>query len=41
MVDNSGDRAALRPQIDRVWEWLIALPQLPDDFDYTARATIS
>ncbi|MEI2706428.1 MAG: dephospho-CoA kinase [Ilumatobacteraceae bacterium] len=41
VVDNSGDRAALRPQIDRVWEWLIALPQLPDDFDYTARATIS
>ena len=41
VVDNSGDRAALGPQIERVWDWLTSLPQLPDDFDYTARATIS
>lgn len=41
VVDNSGDRAALGPQIERVWDWLTSLPQLPDDFDYTARATLS
>ncbi len=41
VVDNSGDRAALGPQIDQVWAWLTSLPQLADDFDYTARATLS
>jgi dephospho-CoA kinase len=30
VVDNSGDVAALTEQIDAVWEWLTALPQLPE-----------
>ncbi|MDO9175910.1 MAG: dephospho-CoA kinase, partial [Actinomycetota bacterium] len=27
VIDNSGDLAALEPQIDRLWEWLQTLPQ--------------
>lgn len=34
VVDNSGDLAALEPQIDRLWEWLQSLPQLPADFEF-------
>jgi dephospho-CoA kinase len=29
VVDNSGPREALEPQIERLWQWLTALPQLP------------
>lgn len=35
VIDNSGDRDALGPQVDRVWAWLTSLDQLPADFDYT------
>jgi dephospho-CoA kinase len=34
VVDNSGDRDDLAPQIDRLWAWLRSLPQLPPDFDF-------
>ncbi len=34
VIDNSGDLAALEPQIDRLWEWLQTLPQLPADFEF-------
>ncbi|MEZ5218148.1 MAG: dephospho-CoA kinase [Ilumatobacteraceae bacterium] len=27
VIDNTGDRAALSPQVDAVWKWLIGLPQ--------------
>lgn len=33
VVDNSGDREALVPQIDRLWVWLTSLPQLPPDYE--------
>lgn len=36
VIDNSGDLAALEPQIDRLWEWLQTLPQLPADFEFAA-----
>lgn len=36
VVDNSGDVEALRPQIDRLWDWLQSLPQLPLDFAFGA-----
>ena len=36
VVDNSGDRADLQPQIGLLWAWLQSLPQLPADFDYAA-----
>jgi dephospho-CoA kinase len=35
VVDNSGDLAALEPQIEALWEWLQTLPQLPPDFTLT------
>jgi len=35
VVDNSGDASALEPQIDRLWEWLRSLPQLPADYEPT------
>jgi len=38
VVDNSGDLAALEPQVDRLWEWLHTLPQLPDDWEFPAPA---
>jgi dephospho-CoA kinase len=34
VVDNSGPPEALAEQIDALWEWLVALPQLPPDFVY-------
>ncbi|MFZ4721019.1 MAG: dephospho-CoA kinase [Ilumatobacteraceae bacterium] len=37
VVDNSGDLDALGPQIDRLWEWLTALPQLPADYEFPGR----
>lgn len=32
VIDNSGAVEDLDPQIDHLWEWLGALPQLPGDF---------
>jgi dephospho-CoA kinase len=32
VIDNSGAVEDLDPQIDSLWEWLAALPQLPHDF---------
>lgn len=36
VIDNSGDPGAIGPQIDRLWEWLTALPQLPADYEPVA-----
>lgn len=36
VIDNSGAPDALGPQIDRLWEWLTALPQLPADYEPVA-----
>ena len=33
VIDNSHDLESLIPQIDKVWEWLVSLPQLPDDYE--------
>ena len=33
VVDNSGDLADLKPQIDELWLWLNSLPQLPADYE--------
>jgi dephospho-CoA kinase len=33
VVDNSGDLAALQPQIEKLWQWLKSLPQLPADYE--------
>jgi dephospho-CoA kinase len=41
VVDNSGDIAALEPQIDALWEWLHNLPQLPPDFAFAGRGATS
>jgi dephospho-CoA kinase len=32
VVDNSGEVDDLDPQIDKLWAWLVSLPQLPGDF---------
>ncbi len=37
VVDNAGDLEALAPQIDALWAWLTALPQLPPDFELPPR----
>ena len=37
VVDNSGTLDDLGPQIDRLWEWLQSLPQLPPDFELGGR----
>jgi dephospho-CoA kinase len=37
VVDNSGDLAALEPQIDALWTWVTALPQLPAHFEFAGR----
>ncbi len=34
VIDNSGDIEDLGPQIDKFWEWLGSLPQLPNDFRF-------
>lgn len=36
VIDNSGGLSALEPQIDRLWEWLTSLPQLPADYEPVA-----
>lgn len=33
VIDNSGVPADLEEQIDRLWEWLTSLPQLPSDYE--------
>jgi dephospho-CoA kinase len=37
VVDNSGDLGALAAQLDALWEWLMALPQLPPDYEFPGR----
>lgn len=37
VVDNSGDLDALAAQIDALWQYLTALPQLPADFEFAGR----
>jgi len=37
VVDNSGDVEDLDPQIERLWTWLMSLPQLPADFELEPR----
>ena len=34
VIDNSGDIEDLDPQIDKLWEWIRSLPQLPNDFKF-------
>ena len=36
VVDNSGSPDDLEPQIDRLWQWLRSLPQLPPDYEPVA-----
>ena len=36
-VDNSGSLEDLAPQIERLWQWLRSLPQLPADYDFPGR----
>ncbi len=36
VVDNSGSLADLEPQVDRLWQELTALPQLPADWEMPA-----
>lgn len=33
VVNNSGSPEDLEPQIDRLWNWLTSLPQLPADYE--------
>jgi len=33
VIDNSHDLESLIPQIEKVWDWLVSLPQLPDDYE--------
>ena len=37
VLDNSGDTAALAPQIEQLWRWLQSLPQLPADYQFAGR----
>ncbi len=37
VIDNSGDSEALDEQIDRLWDWLQSLPQLPADYQFPGR----
>ena len=37
VIDNSGGPEALDEQIDRLWDWLRSLPQLPADFQFPGR----
>lgn len=36
VIDNSGTLAELVPQVERAWQWLCSLPQLPDDYQPVA-----
>lgn len=33
VVDNSGVPSDLEPQIEKLWQWLLSLPQLPADYE--------
>jgi dephospho-CoA kinase len=37
VVDNSGEREELEPQIAELWVWLQSLPQLPADYEFAGR----
>lgn len=37
VIENSGAIEDLEPQVDRLWAWVSALPQLPDDFIFGRR----
>ncbi|MGB8859820.1 MAG: dephospho-CoA kinase [Ilumatobacteraceae bacterium] len=37
VVDNSGEREELEPQIAELWVWLQSLPQLPADYQFAGR----
>jgi dephospho-CoA kinase len=37
VIDNSGGIDALAPQIERLWDWLRSLPQLPADYEFAGR----
>jgi dephospho-CoA kinase len=39
VIDNSGGVDDLAPQIDRLWEWLSSLPQLPAEFTLGRRSS--
>jgi dephospho-CoA kinase len=39
VIDNSGTLDDLGTQMQELWEWLTALPQLPDDFRFGRPAT--
>ena len=34
VIDNSGEIEDLDPQVDKLWQWLGSLPQLPSDFKF-------
>ncbi len=34
VIDNSGDIDDLDPQVDKLWQWLGSLPQLPGEFKF-------
>ncbi|MFM7686350.1 MAG: dephospho-CoA kinase [Actinomycetota bacterium] len=36
-VDNSGSLDDLAPQVERLWQWLRSLPQLPTDYEFPGR----
>jgi len=36
-VDNSGSLEDLAPQVERLWQWLRSLPQLPVDYEFPGR----
>lgn len=36
-IDNSGTLEDLAPQVERLWQWLHTLPQLPADFELPGR----
>ena len=38
VIDNSGEIADLDEQVATLWQWLVSLPQLPDDFRLDARS---
>ena len=37
VIDNSGTVDELDEQVDKLWRWLTALPQLPADFSFSRR----
>jgi dephospho-CoA kinase len=37
VIDNSGTVDELDQQVDELWQWLMSLPPLPDDFSWSRR----